>query len=86
VNPSNILPVAVVRLADLCVPFLAGFLSAIAKHLLRVGSAQLLDADQVAAVSWNALSRTPNGWLVGSRTTSASLAYPPLGAAVDRPP
>jgi hypothetical protein len=28
-------PLAVVRLADFCVPFLAGFLSAIAKHLLR---------------------------------------------------
>jgi hypothetical protein len=29
------LPVAVVLLADVCVPFFAGFLSAIAKHLLR---------------------------------------------------
>src|SRR5438477_5793975 len=33
VNPSNVLPIAVVLLADFGVSFFAGFLSAIAKHL-----------------------------------------------------
>src|SRR5919201_5986096 len=35
VNPLDFLSIAVVLLADFCVPFLAGFLSAIATHLLR---------------------------------------------------
>ena len=33
VNPVDAVPVAVLLLADFCVPFFAGFLSAIAKHL-----------------------------------------------------
>src|SRR5262249_33142632 len=62
VNPFDFMPVAVVLWADFCVLFFAGFLSAITKYLrvsngfllrdLSVrspdGSAQLLDADQVA--------------------------------------
>src|SRR6266540_657402 len=35
VNPSDLLSVSMVLVADLCVPFFAGFLSAIPKHLLR---------------------------------------------------
>src|SRR5918992_815947 len=35
VNPLDVLPVAVVLLGDFCAVFFAGFLSAIAKHLLR---------------------------------------------------
>src|SRR5574341_1323404 len=40
VNPSNFLSIAVVLLADFCVPFFAGFLSAIAKHLRAPGESQ----------------------------------------------
>jgi hypothetical protein len=60
VNPLDFLPLAVVRLADFRVAFLAGFLSAIPKHLRAPNESQpldlrcdhhgsaLLDADQVA--------------------------------------
>jgi hypothetical protein len=42
VNPSTVLSIAVVRLADFCVPFVAGFLSAIAKHLRAANKTKLL--------------------------------------------
>jgi hypothetical protein len=42
VKPSNVLPVAVVVLADVCVALFAGFLSAIAKHLRAPNEAQPL--------------------------------------------
>jgi hypothetical protein len=40
VNPVDFLLVAVVLFFGFCVAFFAGFLSAIAKHLLGTGSAQ----------------------------------------------
>jgi F0F1-type ATP synthase assembly protein I len=43
VNPLDLLPVAVVRLAGVFVPFFAGFLSAIAMHLLAPNVSQPLD-------------------------------------------
>src|SRR6266542_5044593 len=44
VNPLDVLPIAVVLLADFCVPFFAGFLSAIAKHLLQTAQCSQEDA------------------------------------------
>src|SRR5512134_2322928 len=47
VNPLDVSRAAGELVADLCVPFFAGFLSAMAKYLLRTGQ-RLLDTDQVA--------------------------------------
>src|SRR4030095_12322566 len=43
VNPLDFLPVAVVLLLDFCVPFFAGFLSAIAKYLRSSNESPPLD-------------------------------------------
>src|SRR5512132_3530483 len=48
VNPLDVLSRAVALFADFCVTFVASFFSAIAKHSFPDGSAQLVDADQVA--------------------------------------